>query len=259
MLVFIDDLDATAASERDASIFTVPNRRAMVDSALRWSLHRLLRRLELRFKLLAMDVPSPRGGSLSTYSRTADLRELEAEVPRVREACDTVVAVRRANRNTGGGKKQRVFTSHHDFPSARAADIRDRVEHAVIVYDYFAMLWYFTWYTVECEFVIRLGGIRFLIRTGRTECSCERTKGGLNRTVARLLEVMEVPEYQMNSIGTAKISAIGSLVFAYNSHRGFGGFRVIFVCGTRNLYQHLENQTMYRHRVPHPKGKPKVL
>lgn len=56
--MFIDDLDATAASEWDASIFTVSNRRAMVDSALRWSLHRLVRRLELRFKLLAMDVPS---------------------------------------------------------------------------------------------------------------------------------------------------------------------------------------------------------
>lgn len=98
-----------------------------------------------------------------------------------------------------------------------------------------------------------------MIRTGRTECSCERTEGGLDRTVARLLEVMGDLEYQMNSIGTAKISAIGSFVLAYNSHRGFGGFRVIFVCGARNLYQHLENQTMYLHRVPHPKDKPKVL
>ncbi len=50
-----------------------------------------------------------------------------------------MVAVRHADRNTEEGTQQRVFTSYHNFPSAKAVDVWERVEYAAIVYDHPAM------------------------------------------------------------------------------------------------------------------------
>ncbi|KAK0440148.1 hypothetical protein EV421DRAFT_1737525 [Armillaria borealis] len=191
----IDDLNATTAYERDASIFTVPNRRVMVDSTLRRSLDQLVRSLELRFTLLAMGVPSLLEvvSQVHTHGQRIS-EELEAEIPRVREAYENIPWWQSVApiEILGEGTQRKVFTSYHDFLSAKAMHIRERVEHAAIVYDHFATLrGYFTWYTNGPP----SGGV------------VKRREAGRVRTVARLLEVMEDLEYRMSSIGTAKISA----------------------------------------------------
>ncbi|PBK85773.1 hypothetical protein ARMGADRAFT_1017851 [Armillaria gallica] len=188
----IEDLNATATYEQDASIFTVPNRRVMVDETLRRTLDRLAQSLELRFTLLAMGVPSLLEvvSQVHTHGQRIS-EELEVEIPRVREAYENIPWWQSVApiEMLGEGTQRRVFTSYHDFLSAKAMHIRERVEHAAVVYDHFAMLrGYFTWYTNGPP----SGGI---------------AEAGRVRTVARLLEVMEDLEYRMSSIGTAKISA----------------------------------------------------
>ncbi len=88
-----------------------------------------------------MGVPS--SSQVHTHGQRIS-EELEAEIPRVRDAYAWWQSVALIER-LGEGTQWRVFTGYHNFPSVKAMDIRDRVEHAAIVYDKFAMLrWYFT-------------------------------------------------------------------------------------------------------------------
>ncbi|KAK0200791.1 hypothetical protein DFS33DRAFT_1354907 [Desarmillaria ectypa] len=191
----IDDLNATAGYERDGStIFTMPNRRVMIDDTLRRSLDDLARNLEHRFRHLSMGVPSLLNVIFQVHSYGQRIsEELETEIPRVREAYENIPWWQSVApiEILGEGTQRRVFTSYHDFLSAKAVDIQDLVEHAAIVYDHFSMLQgYFNWYT---------NGPPSVNRGVRKEPSARIF------TVARLLEVMEDLEYRMNSVGTAKI------------------------------------------------------
>lgn len=191
----IEDLNATIAYEQDASIFTLPNRRVMVDDTLRRTLDELMKSLELRFTLLAMGVPSLLDviSQVHTHGQRIS-EELEAEIPRVQEAYENIPWWQSVApiEILGEGSQRKVFTTYHEFLSAKAMYIREKVEHAAIVYDHFAMLrGYFTWYKNGPP----SGGV------------VKRREAGRVRTVARLLEIMEDLEYRMNSIGTAGISA----------------------------------------------------
>ncbi|KAK0189501.1 hypothetical protein F5146DRAFT_1051282 [Armillaria mellea] len=185
----IEDLNATAAYEHDSSRFLLPNRRVMVDDTLRRTLDQLVRSLEFRFTILAMGIPSLLEVVSQVHSHGQRIsEELEVEIPRVREAYENIPWWQSVApiEILGEGTQRQVFTSYHDFLSAKAMYIRERVEHAAIVYDHFTVLrGYFTWYENGPP-------------SGRT---------GRGRTVTRLLEVMEDLEYRMSSIGTAKISA----------------------------------------------------
>ncbi|KAK0457131.1 uncharacterized protein EV420DRAFT_541437 [Desarmillaria tabescens] len=191
----IDDLNATVGYEQDAStIFPMPNRHVMVDDALRRSLDHFVRHLEFRFMLLAkFGIPSLLDVISQVHSHGQRIsEELQAEIPRVQEAYENIPWWQSVApiEMLGEGTQRRVFTSYHEFLSAKAVDIREQVEHAEIVYDHFAVLQgYFTWYTNGLPSVSRV--------------VVKRTAGRV-LTVARLLEVMEDLEYRMSSIRTAK-------------------------------------------------------
>ncbi|KAK0494198.1 hypothetical protein EDD18DRAFT_363464 [Armillaria luteobubalina] len=167
----------------------------MVDDTLRRTLDELMKSLELRFTLLAMGVPSLLDviSQVHTHGQRIS-EELEAEIPRVQEAYENIPWWQSVApiEILGEGSQRKVFTTYHEFLSAKAMYIREKVEHAAIVYDHFAMLrGYFTWYKNGPP----SGGV------------VKRREAGRVRTVARLLEIMEDLEYRMNSIGTAGISA----------------------------------------------------
>ncbi len=154
----------------------------MVDDTLRRTLDRLVKSLELRFTLLAMGIPSLLEvvSQVHTHGQRIS-EELEAEIPRVREAYENIPWWQSVApiEILGEGTQRRVFTSYHDFLSAKAMHIRERVEHAAIVYDHFMMLrGYFTWYTngpPSVSLLFYIGRVWLLIGTGRC---CEKKGGG---------------------------------------------------------------------------------
>lgn len=184
----IGELNATVEYEQDPGLFTMPKRRVVVDDILRKLLDGLVNILEYRFKIVAMSVPSLSDLISQVHSHGQQISdELEAEIPRVREAYENIPWWQSVApiEMLGEGTQRRVFTSYHEFLEAKAVDIRDLVERAAIVNDNFRMLGrYFSWYMdVPPTGVITK-------RPGRV------------LTVARLLEVVEDLEYRISSIGT---------------------------------------------------------